>query len=79
MCDYLRIRAIPFTDKISNFLDQHEKIYVIEANRDGQMAQLLKMNFPECGKKIESIAHMDGLSLSAEWIYNQILKSEDKK
>jgi 2-oxoglutarate ferredoxin oxidoreductase subunit alpha len=79
MCDYLRIRAIPFTDDIPIFLDQHEKIYVIEANRDGQMAQLLKMNFPEFGKKIESIAHMDGLSLSAEWIYNKILKSEDGK
>jgi 2-oxoglutarate ferredoxin oxidoreductase subunit alpha len=79
ICDYLRIRAIPFSDDIPIFLDQYEKIYVIEANRDGQMAQLLKMNFPEYGKKIKSIAHMDGLSLSAEWIYNKILKSEDNK
>ena len=78
-CDYLRIRALPFTEDIPNFLDQYERIYVVEANRDGQMALLMKMNFPEYGRKIESVAHMDGLSLSAEWIFKKILMIEDKK
>ena len=78
-CDYMRIRALPFSDDIPVFLDQHEIIYVVEANRDGQMAQLIKMNFPEYGMKIKSVAHMDGLSLSAEWIFKNILMIEDKK
>jgi len=78
-CDYLRIRALPFTDDIPDFLVYHEKIFVVEANRDGQMAQLLKMNFNGYGSKIISIAHMDGLSLSAEWILKQIMKIEDAK
>ena len=71
-CDYLRIRAIPFCDKVEQFLNDHPLIYVVEANRDGQMAQILRVNFPQSAHKILSIAHMDGLSLSAEWIYERI-------
>jgi 2-oxoglutarate ferredoxin oxidoreductase subunit alpha len=78
-CDYLRIRALPFTEDIPKFLDKYERIYVVEANRDGQMALLIKMNYSEYGIKIESLAHMDGLSLSAEWIFNKILTIENKK
>lgn len=74
--NYLRIRAIPFNKKIQDFLEEHEKTYVVEANRDGQMAQLLKMNFPNHNNKILSIAHSDGLSLSAKWISDKILLNE---
>ena len=78
-CDYLRIRAIPFTREISTFLESHEKIYVAESNRDGQLAQLLRMNFPSNAEKIISIAHVDGLALSAEWIVSMIWEKGKKK
>jgi 2-oxoglutarate ferredoxin oxidoreductase subunit alpha len=71
-CDYLRIRAIPFDDDIHAFLKSHAEICVVEANRDGQMAQILKMSYPDSAQKIISIAHMDGLPLSAEWICKRI-------
>lgn len=71
-CDYLRIRAIPFCDQVQDFLNNHISVFVVEANRDGQMAQILRVNFPQSAHKILSIAHMDGLSLSAEWICERI-------
>jgi 2-oxoglutarate/2-oxoacid ferredoxin oxidoreductase subunit alpha len=73
-CDYLRIRAIPFSDQVESFLNAHEKVFVVEANRDGQMAQILCASFPKNAQKIVSVAHMDGLSLSAEWICEKIAK-----
>jgi len=78
-CDYLRIRALPFTKEIGEFLGSHEKIYVAESNRDGQLAQLLCMNFPSSAKRIISIAHVDGLALSAKWIVSMIWEKENKE
>jgi 2-oxoglutarate/2-oxoacid ferredoxin oxidoreductase subunit alpha len=78
-CDYLRIRAIPFCDQIEHFLNDHKKIFVVEANRDGQMAQILSVNFPQNAQKMISIAHMDGLSLSAEWICENITQQRTQR
>lgn len=77
--DYLRIRAIPFNDEIRSFLESHNEIFIIEANRDGQMAQILMVNFPEYAPKMKSIAHTDGLSLSAEWILHKFELLREKK
>ena len=44
--DYLRIRAYPFTREIHDFVASHERIYVIEQNRDAQMLSLLKLDLP---------------------------------
>jgi 2-oxoglutarate/2-oxoacid ferredoxin oxidoreductase subunit alpha len=78
--DYLRVRSIPFSEEIRLFLENHGKIFIVENNRDGQMSQILSINFPDQAKKFISISHSDGLSLSADWIINKILergKSED--
>ena len=77
--DYLRIRALPFTEKIEQFLEDHERVYVTEANRDGQMKNLLCMHYPKYAERLESIAKCDGLSLSAEWIveqFDRLIESE---
>ncbi len=66
--DYLRVRSLPFQDEVKNFIQKHERIYVIEANRDGQMAQILMLNFPAYAGRIRKIACLDGLSLTAKWI-----------
>jgi 2-oxoglutarate ferredoxin oxidoreductase subunit alpha len=75
--DYLRVRSIPFFDDVKEFLATHEKIYVVEINRDGQMLQLLTMYFPEYATKLVKVAHMDGLPLSAEWVASAIEKKEE--
>ena len=39
--DFLRVRAIPFSSQVGDFIRQHERNYVVEMNRDGQLHQLL--------------------------------------
>ena len=78
--DYLRIRALPFTNEIEQFLEDHKRVYVTEANRDGQMKNLLCMHYPKYADRLGSIAKCDGLSLSAEWIveqFNRLKKGEE--
>ena len=72
--DYMRIRSIPFSEEVREFLEKHDRLYIIENNRDGQLMQLLLIQYPEFGKKMISTAHMDGLPLSATWIMDQIEK-----
>ncbi|HEY1270616.1 MAG TPA: 2-oxoacid:acceptor oxidoreductase subunit alpha, partial [Terriglobales bacterium] len=42
--DYLRVRAYPFTREVHEFIEQHERVYVVEQNRDAQMLNLLKLD-----------------------------------
>jgi 2-oxoglutarate ferredoxin oxidoreductase subunit alpha len=76
--DYLRIRALPFNDEITSFIDEHERIYVIEMNFDGQMQQLLRLEVPQHALKIQSITMNDGLPLSAGWITAAVMEKEGK-
>lgn len=77
--DYLRIRSLPFGSEVEEFLKDHEQIFVVELNRDGQMMQLLTLKYPQMAAKMIKTAHMDGLPLTAKWISEQILTSEEKK
>ncbi|NOY98795.1 MAG: 2-oxoacid:acceptor oxidoreductase subunit alpha [Chloroflexi bacterium] len=76
--DFLRLRALPFTDQVKEFVRNHEKIYVVEMNRDGQLQQLLILEYPEESGKMISSTHNDGLSLTAEWVRDDILAKEAK-
>ncbi|MCL4294068.1 MAG: 2-oxoacid:acceptor oxidoreductase subunit alpha, partial [Acidimicrobiia bacterium] len=76
--DYLRLRAIPFTDQVKDFIDTHPRVYIVENNRDGQLAQLLTINMPEMAVKIRKAAHGDGMPLSARWVKDEILSQEEK-
>ena len=71
-------QGIPFSQAVDDFVQDHKAVYVIEANRDGQMKNLLTINYPQFAIRLRSIAKCDGLSLSAEWICNQF-KSAVKK
>ena len=65
--NYLRIRGLPLSHKVREFISYHHYLFVIENNRDGQMKQLLSMIFPVDAKKFISISRCDGWSLTAEW------------
>jgi len=49
---------------------------VVELNRDGQMRQLLSLEVPECASRLISLAHLDGLPLSAEWVERTVRTRE---
>lgn len=75
--DYMRIRSLPFSDPVCDFLHAYDRTYVVEMNRDGQMRQLLAMDYSDCGAKIRQVSHTDGMPLSADWIVSAILKQEE--
>ena len=77
--DYMQIRAIPFTEQVQNFVAEHEVNYIVELNRDGQMNQLLTIEYPEFATKLISLAHIDGLPLTAKWVVDAILNKENEK
>ncbi len=41
--DYMRVRAFPFSQDVQDFLDAHDKIYVVEQNRDSQLKSLMRL------------------------------------
>lgn len=73
---YLRLRALPLEDTTRDFIDQHDYVYVVENNTDGQMARILQIEYPEFATRIRSLAHSDGLPLSAKWLTGAVLEQE---
>jgi 2-oxoglutarate ferredoxin oxidoreductase subunit alpha len=76
--DYLRVRAYPFAQEVMDFICSHERSYVVELNRDGQMHQLLSIDIPERCTALISLAHLDGLPLTARWVETALLDKEAK-
>jgi 2-oxoglutarate ferredoxin oxidoreductase subunit alpha len=77
--DFLRIRALPFTKEVEAFLARHEQIFVVEMNRDGQMNQLLRIEYPQFATRLKSVAYGDGLPASARWVREGILARYEAK
>jgi 2-oxoglutarate ferredoxin oxidoreductase subunit alpha len=71
--DFMRVRALPFTDEVADFVKTHDPIFVVEMNRDGQLAQLLRMENPNGAAKLRSLAFQDGLPAAARWVREGIL------
>ena len=74
---YFRLRAYPFNDELSAFIDAHERVYVIEQNRDAQLLQLMKLEVaPDRQKKLHSVLHYNGLPIDARSITDDVLAQE---
>jgi 2-oxoglutarate ferredoxin oxidoreductase subunit alpha len=74
---YYRLRAYPFTDDLVAFIDAHERIYVVEQNRDAQMLQLMKLDLnPERQAKLRSVLHYSGLPIDARSVTDDVLAQE---
>jgi 2-oxoglutarate ferredoxin oxidoreductase subunit alpha len=76
--DFLRLRALPCTAEVHKFVKKYERIYVVEANRDGQLREILSAAMPDQAGKFRSAAHADGLPLTAKWVKDAILAQEIK-
>lgn len=61
-----RVRALPFSAEVKQFLADNQRIFVIDQNRDGQMFQLLAMEYPEYANKLVPLKYHSGLPLNAE-------------
>jgi 2-oxoglutarate ferredoxin oxidoreductase subunit alpha len=76
--DFLRVRALPFVDEVKEFIDGKQRVYVVELNRDGQLFQIMRMDFPQVCGKLVSLPKHDGLPLSAKWVIDEIVANERK-
>jgi len=74
--DYLRLRALPFTPETAAFIAAHERVYVVDQNRDGQMYDLLRLEVGADAAKLRSIRHYDGFPLDAETVIEGIEAGE---
>ena len=75
--DYLRVRAYPFAEEVHEFVASHERIYVVEQDRDAQLASLLKLDLPaEQVTKLRSILHFNGLPMDAQSVTDELVTKE---
>jgi 2-oxoglutarate ferredoxin oxidoreductase subunit alpha len=77
--DYLRVRGFPFPSSVKEFIDAHELVFVVEANRDGQLRMLLQLETGVVPEKLRGIQHYGGLPMSAHTIANDVVKMLEKK
>jgi 2-oxoglutarate ferredoxin oxidoreductase subunit alpha len=74
---YFRLRAYPFTEALAAFIDAHERVYIIEQNRDAQLRQLMTLELtPARIAKLRSILHYNGLPIDARSITDALLSQE---
>ncbi len=71
--DFLRIRAIPFNQQVTEFINKYDQVFVVEMNRDGQMNQILTVEYPQKAPNFRSVAYGDGMPASAKWVREGIL------
>ena len=71
--NYLRITAFPFAKEFEDILKAHEKIFVVEQNRDGQLQKLLSMETGTHMEKLDSIRMYDGIPIYSGNLVKEIL------
>ena len=75
--DYLRVRALPLTVDVADFIDRHERVYVVEQNRDGQLFGILRTELPaDAIARLHSIRHYNGVPIDASAIVEPLLQAE---
>ena len=70
--DAIRILSFPFNKEVEKFIDDHERIFVIEQNRDAQMKTLLVKELCVPQTKLISILNYDGIPITADLIIKGI-------
>jgi 2-oxoglutarate ferredoxin oxidoreductase subunit alpha len=72
--DAMRPRAFPFGKEFCEFVDSHERIFVIEQNRDAQFRSLMLIELGTEPLRLISVLNYDGMPITADNIYRQIKK-----
>ncbi len=76
---YLRLRAYPFTAELIDFIERHQRVYVVDQNRDAQLLSLMRLEMtPEQIAKLRSIKYYGGLPLDARTVTDEIVRQEGK-
>ncbi|MGA2328657.1 MAG: 2-oxoacid:acceptor oxidoreductase subunit alpha [Bryobacteraceae bacterium] len=74
---YLRIKAYPFTPELADFVRRHERVYVVDQNRDAQLLLLMRLELePDDIAKLRSVRYYGGLPLDARTLTEEIVRQE---
>ena len=76
--NYCRVKAFPFNDDVKDFIDKHERVYVVEQNRDAQLRSLLMLDADADPEKLVSMLHYNGMPINAEFVIDKIEKEVAK-
>ncbi|HJU65400.1 MAG TPA: 2-oxoacid:acceptor oxidoreductase subunit alpha [Gemmatimonadaceae bacterium] len=79
--DYMRVRAFPFHERVSEFLRTHPRCFVVEQNRDAQLRSLLVLETGAARDSLVPVRHYGGLPMSADYVVDGILshlRGEDR-
>jgi 2-oxoglutarate/2-oxoacid ferredoxin oxidoreductase subunit alpha len=72
--DALRIKSFPFNKTVEEFIDEHDKVFVVEQNRDSQLKSLMLIELGTHSKKLVPVVNYDGLPITADFIVKGIEK-----
>ena len=75
--DVCRLRALPVGAELRDWIDRHDRIYVVEQNRDAQLRTILRDEFPGRGPDFVSILQYNGLPLDATTVVDGVLNDRD--
>lgn len=72
--NYCRIKAFPFSEEVSQFIAQHELVYVVEQNRDAQLRTLLINDIEADQRKLVPVLHYNGMPINSGFVVDKILE-----
>ena len=76
--NYCRVKGFPFGEEVRDFIDKHDRVYVIEQNRDAQLRTLLILDIDADPDKLVSMLHYNGLPISADFVIERVLAETAK-
>ncbi|MBT8080671.1 MAG: 2-oxoacid:acceptor oxidoreductase subunit alpha [Gammaproteobacteria bacterium] len=76
--NYCRVKAFPFNDDVKSFIDKHDKVYVVEQNRDAQMRSLLMLDLEIDPAKLVPLLHYNGMPISANFVIEKLSEESAK-
>jgi 2-oxoglutarate ferredoxin oxidoreductase subunit alpha len=69
---YMRLRALPFGESLKKFIENHERVYVMEQNPSGQLCDIMYSEIPEYSAKLRKALQYDGMPVDARTFFEQI-------
>ncbi len=66
--DLMRVRGFPFSSDVQAFIEAHDRVFVVEQNRDGQLRSLLVNELEMDPARLLKLVHYDGTPITARFI-----------
>jgi 2-oxoglutarate ferredoxin oxidoreductase subunit alpha len=70
--DAIRLKSFPFNKDVEEFINSHDRVFVIEQNRDAQLRSLLMIELNADPNKLISVLNYDGMPITADFIVKKI-------